>query len=272
MTFSSSPSRIPVRSILTQSLVSLALAAIGASCATGGSGESGRKPPSSTERAQLLLQAANASLGEGDATGALQNLLEAEKYDPTVPGIHHSKAIAFYAKHDLQTALLEAHKAVELKPDYSEANNTYGKFLMDSGRAEEAVAPLNRSANDPLYREAFKPLTNLGILYYRRGDYAKSDQYLSRAILSAPTAACVAYYYRGHLRLRDSRFQDAVGDYESAGKKACAAFADAHLAMGIALQRGKQYDLARKKFVEVSSRFPNTKVAEQAIGHLRDIP
>jgi type IV pilus assembly protein PilF len=232
----------------------------------------GHKEMSHAERAQKFVEIANGALNEGDPTGALQNLALAEREDGRLPELHHSKALAYYAKHDLQTAIAEARKAIELKADYPDAQNTLGKLLMDDSKAEEAIAPLTLAAGDPLYRESFKPLTNLGILYYRRGSYARSTEYLNRAIAAAPAAACVAHYYRGHISLRESRFQQAVKDYDAAGKRACGSFADAQLAMGIALERNQQFEQARKKYLEVEQRYPNTPVAEQAVAHLRALP
>jgi Tfp pilus assembly protein PilF len=252
----------------------VALIGLGA-CSTprsSGPGGSARKEPTRTERARMLVEIANSAIVEGDAISALEHLIRAEKEDSELPELYHSKALAYYMKRDTATAIAQARKAVQLKPDYSDANNTLGKLLIDAGQPEQAIAPLSTAAKDPIYRDAYKPLTNLGILYYRRGSYEQADQYLSRAIEDAPAVACVAYYYRGHLRLRDSRFDDAQKDYDSAGKRSCTGFADARLALGIAYQRGKRYDLARKTFMDVSSRFPNTKVAEQAMNHLRTLP
>jgi tetratricopeptide (TPR) repeat protein len=220
----------------------------------------------------MLVDIANGSIMEGDATSALESLFRAEKLAPQLPELYHSEALAFNMKHDLPTALAKARKAVALKPDYADANNTLGKLLIDSGRSDEAIAPLTRAANDPIYREAYKALTNLGIIYYRREDYSHADIYFTRAVMDSPGAACVAFYYRGHLRLRDSRFQEALSDYDNAGKRACAGFADAQFAMGLAYERSKQYDLARKKYLEIETRFPKTKFADQAMNHLRSLP
>lgn len=238
-------------------------------CATT---NSEKKVLSHTERAQMLIEIANGALAENDPTGALQSLMAAEKEDNQLPELYHSKGLAFYGKHDLNSAIVAVRRAVELKSDYSDANSTLGKLLIDAGKGSEAEPFLNQAANDPLYREAYKPLTNLGVLYYRRGELTRAEGFLSRAIESAPMVACVAFYYRGHIRLSESRLQDAVKDYDNAAKRVCANFADAHLAMGIAYERGKQYDLARKKYLEIQNRYPNTKVAEQAVTHLRLLP
>src|SRR4051794_26777065 len=100
--------------------VSLALA----SCASGPK----KVELTDTERARNLVNLANGAIMENDPTGALQTLLEAEALDPKLPELHHSKALAFHLKHDDAKAIAEARRAVELKPNYAEANNTLGKL------------------------------------------------------------------------------------------------------------------------------------------------
>jgi len=230
------------------------------------------KPLSHEERARFLVEIAGGSLDEGDPTGALQSLAQAEVENPTMPEIFHTRALAFNAKHDLPLAIQAAKRAVELKPDYSDANNTLGKLLMDDGQTSAAIKYLTLAASDILYRDAYKAQTNLGILNYRQGRFNKSLEYLNRAILSSPVLACVAYYYRGNLDLRDSNFKDAVRDYAKATQQVCANFQLAHLALGIALEESRQFDRARKTFLEIQKRFPNTRVADQAFEHLRKLP
>jgi Tfp pilus assembly protein PilF len=260
-----------LRTLFIGSLCGALVLGLGA-CSSAQRSPGSRKEPTRTERARMLIEIANSALIEGDAIGALENLLKAEKEDPKLPELFHSKALAYYLKHDVPTAIAQARKAVELKPDYSDANNTLGKLLIDAGQMDLAIEPLTAASMDPIYRDAHKPLTNLGIIYYRRGSYDLAEKNFSRAIQESPDGACVAYYYRGHLRLRESRFSDAQSDYDKAGKRSCTGFADARLALGITYERSKQYELARKTFVEVNDRFPNTKVAEQAMKHLRFLP
>lgn len=220
----------------------------------------------------MWVDVANASLLENDPTGALQNLVTAEQEDPTLPSIYHTRALALYAKHDVPGALASARKAIKLAPAWPDANNTLGKILMESGASGEAIPYLTTAADNHLYREAFKPMTNLGILYYRQGEMAKSRDYLNQAILVAPESACVAYYYRGHLDLKASQLKDAISDYDQATRRFCAKFGDAHVALGIALERNRDYDRARKKFLEIEQRFPDTNYAQQAMDHLRYLP
>ena len=252
---------------LMQGLSFFGLALLATSCATDG-----HKSLTKNERARLLVDAASGAIAEGDPTGALQLLVQAEKEDAKIPELYHTRSLAFFYKHDLNQAIRDSRKAIEIKPDYSEAQNTLGKFLLDAGQSKEAEKHLKIAAADPLYRETFKAHTNLGILYYRGGDYHGALSELDKAILEEPNSACVAYYYRGHLELKEGRFPDAVKDYASATRRFCAGFADAHFALGIAYERGKQYDLAKKKFLDIRQAFPNTKVADQAVERLKYLP
>jgi Tfp pilus assembly protein PilF len=238
----------------------------------GGCASSSKNDLSKADRARMLVDLANGAILEGDSTGALQALLQAEELSPDLPELHHSKALAYYAKKDLLTALVEARKAVELMPNYSDANNTLGKLLVDAGKYREAEKPLLKAANDPVFRDAFKAHTNLGILYYRQGDYDLALKHLDKAVEMTSAQACVANYYRGHVYLRSGKFNDAITSYDLATQRFCAGFADAHLALGIAYERSKQYDRARKKFLDIKQTFPNSKIAEQAMDRLRYLP
>lgn len=225
-----------------------------------------------TERAQALLQIANGALKEGDPTGALQSLIEAEKLAPNSAEVYHSKALAYYFKRDLPTALRAAEKAVQLDGKYSVALNTLGKLHLDLDQLDKAEPYLQRAAKDPLNREAYKARTNLGILYYRKKEVSKAQEQFDLAIQEAPNLACVAHYYRGHIWLKEAKNELAIRDYKEATKNYCGAFADAHLALGIAYQRNSDIDGAKKKFLEIQNLYPNTKTASRAMDYLRKLP
>ncbi len=247
------------------------MSAVDLGCATEGA--SNKNPVySKTDRSRMLIQVANSALLSGDPTGALQSLMRAEQEDDGLPELHHSKGLAYLMKHDPEKALQCVKKAVRLKPNYSDANNTLGKLLIDSGQYDEAIPPLQLAAQDALNREAYKAWTNLGILSYRRGDYRQSEVYMSRAIEEAPALSCVAYYYRGQIRVRNKQWKIAIGDYSEASKKLCSQFGDAYLALGMAYQQDQKFELARKTFLEIQRRYPNTKLAEQALDQLKYLP
>ena len=249
-------------------VVSSVLALILGACATAPE----KKEVTPVDKAILYIQAANAALKDGDPTGALQYLKLAEEQAPQLPEIYQFRAVAFHSKHDLPAALREIKRAIALRPESVEINNTYGKLLIDSGDYRTAEAPLLKAASDPTYRDAYKAYTNLGILHYRLDEMGKATEYFDHAIQESPLSSCIAYYYKGHIELKQGHFKAATQDYDHATQKFCAGFADAHLALGIAYERNKQYDLARKTFLDVKQNFPNSKVAEQAMDRLTYLP
>ncbi len=225
-----------------------------------------------TERALLVVDIANGALLEGDSVGALQNLAQAERIDPNLPEIYHTKAIAFFMKKDLASALQAARRAVEIAPHFSDANNTLGRLLMDLGRYDEAIKPLELAANDSLYRDAYKAWTNLGILKFKLREFAQAESFLSRAIIESPRSACVAHYFRGQIESQSSRMKVAIEDFREAMKRMCAHFSEAHMALGMAYQKNKQYEDARKTFLEIQKLYPNTKYSEMALSQIKYLP
>src|SRR5690606_25836683 len=121
-----------------------------------------REPKTSRERAQLLIEAANGAMLENDPIGALQFLDRAAQIEPKYAPIYHAKALAFSMRKDFPSALREMKTSVDLDPENPFALNTYGKFLLDSGRSAEAEPMLKKAGNNPLFRESYKANSNLG--------------------------------------------------------------------------------------------------------------
>jgi type IV pilus biogenesis/stability protein PilW len=239
-------------------------------CSSASKSDPTHKTP--RERAQLLVEAANGSLIEGDPIGALQYLSQAEKIDPDYSPVYHAKALAFAARKDFSQALVEMKHAVDLDPENPYALNTYGKFLIDAGRLDEAGAPLLKAGDNPTFRESYKANTNLGILYYRKGELDRSESRFQRAINDDPVNSCIAYYYKGHIALKRGQVAEAENQYRRATEKQCAAFADAHLALGMMYERQGKSDLARKKYIELDQNFPQAKASETARERLKKLP
>ena len=243
--------------------------ALGAGCATSSPSV---KKGSKEERAALMVNAAQGSLIEHDPIGAMQYLQAAEDLAPELPSIYHMRALAYQARKMNDAALGEMKKAVALDPHNSYSNNTYGKFLMDAGNLGDAEIYLTRAAEDRTFREAYKARTSLGILHYRKGLFEQAGKDLTLAINDDPSNACIAYYYQGHVFVKQGDLNAATKSYEKASSKLCAAFVDAHYALGLAYEKEHRFDLARKKYLDISQNFPDSTYSEQAIQKLKKIP
>jgi Tfp pilus assembly protein PilF len=242
----------------------------GAACSTTGTNKG--RIVSNSERADLYLESAQAAFRDGDLPATFQALNQAEELKPKNVEIHHLRALAFYARQELKNAEAAIRRALDLQPKASNLKTTLGRVLLDLGRDREAIPVLEEAGKDPVYGEAYKPLTSLGIHYYRLNQLKEAKREFDRAIQLQPQFACLAYYYRGHLDLKEGKTTEALVNYTQATKSFCGGFADAHYAIGLVYQRTKQYSLARQKFLEVRQLFPNSALAAQALDQLKVIP
>lgn len=238
-------------------------------CSTGGE----KKKLTTEDRSRLQVEVARGALLENDPTTALRFLLDAEKKNPEDPEVHYLKALSYYAKNLYPEAETSVRLAVELNPSYSDAWNTLGRILLDRGKLAESETALKKAAYDPIYLDAFRAKTNLGILYYRQGRFSEAKKAFDDSIQGDEERSCVAYYYRGNLAIREDRKADALRDYRLASRpRVCGGFAEAQLAMGALHAKMKNYADAKQTFLEVRKTYPDTKYADQAMEKLKELP
>lgn len=251
--------------------IGVVLTVYGTGCATS-KPKNEEKKLSKADEAKLYVDMANASLLEQDSASAFQNLAIAESLDPGLPELHHTKSLAYSLRGDKRLAIDSAKQAVDLLPKYPDARTTLAKLLLDEERYSEAEEHLLAATEDPAYAAAYKPHTLLGILYYRKNDLIQSERQLNQAIRLSPKQSCIAYYYRGHLDLKKGLPTAAIEDYQKATREFCGSFVDAHFALALAYKRNGQFDLARKKFLDIKKNFPESAYAKKAMSELRTLP
>ena len=251
---------------LGTALVLLALS----SCAS--TNPHGPKVASKAEQVKLLLSMASADISDHDATGALQVLAQVRDLDDSIAEEYYLYSLAYLQKNETRLASESARRAIKIDPQYSAAKNTLGRMLLDQSKYEESEKYLLESANDLLYRDAYLPKTNLGILYYKQGRLDKADQWLSKAIQDGGPLVCMAHYYRGKVRSDKNDLLPSERDFADASRGNCAGLSDAHISFGKTLIREKKYDQARAKFVEIQRLFPSSDAYDQATQYLREIP
>lgn len=240
---------------------------------TVASGCSGKKKKELTkaESARLILDMAAGAINERDPIDALEKIKLAESAEPSLPEIPFLRSLAYELKNDLERATIEIKKALTLSPKSSAVNAQLGKLMLEQGKPAEAIRPLTQAATDPLYREAYKARTNLGILFYRRGELEIAAKHMKKAVSENPLMACMAHYYLGHLSLKAGKFDDAIRNYDRSTRAICGGFADGHFALGVAYQRARKNEEARKKFLSVQQQFPRSSAAERSMDHLREL-
>ncbi len=138
------------------------------------------------QMAEATREIGEAYMRQGDYTAALRELLKAEKIDPDDPYVHNDLGICYMAKERMTDAVAHFKRAIALKPEYAPARNNLGSAYLSLEQWDAAIAVFKEITRDVLYATPHYPLSNLGIAYYRKGDYAKSLDYYKEALKIQP--------------------------------------------------------------------------------------
>lgn len=96
-------------------------------------------------------------------------------------------------------------RSLDLAPSYSEGHNNFGYFLCQRGRHDEGLAHYEAALKNPLYATPEIALANAASCAVAKGDPAKAEGYLQRALARAPNqpiallAGAELAYLRGRM-------------------------------------------------------------------------
>jgi type IV pilus assembly protein PilF len=166
-------------SIISRGLVLLAAVLFCYACA-------GQNVRENQRQADSKRSIGEAYMRQGDYTSALRELTEAEKLDPDNAFTQHDLGLCFREKHRMGEALAHLNKAVSLKPSYTPARNSLGRVYLEMGQIDKAIAIFKEIAKDALYATPHFPLANLGLAYYKKGDYPTALEYYHKALKMEP--------------------------------------------------------------------------------------
>ncbi|MDI6775635.1 MAG: tetratricopeptide repeat protein [Syntrophales bacterium] len=142
------------------------------------------------EEGRVHLNIGIAYIESGQYNAALKELLEAEKLTPKDPKLHYFLGIAYYYGKGLnEKAIDEFNRALDLKPDYSEAHNFLGTIYLSKGLWDKAIESFNKALSNILYDTPAVALSNMGWAYYKKGDYQISLSKYQEAIAREPNTA-----------------------------------------------------------------------------------
>lgn len=128
---------------------------------------------------------------------------------PSIPEIHYNLAFVYSQKKDWANAEASFQKALELKPDYSDAMVSLARVYQESGQAQKAVDLMAKGAGSGDAKAQF----NLGIMMMNAGkDEEALAAFLKAAELDATNAE--AFYYIGTRSLQLGKLPEAVAALE----------------------------------------------------------
>ncbi|MGA2787094.1 MAG: tetratricopeptide repeat protein [Verrucomicrobiota bacterium] len=168
-------------------------------------------------------------------------------------------------KGEVDAAIADLKKALEIAPDFFEAHNNLGNALLQKGRVDEAmdhfrmaveIAPFSAVSHYNLgntllqvgqmdeamiqFQEALaiqadfpEAQNNLGVALMRSGRLEEAKEHYQAALATSPNYA-EAHYNLGCILDREGRLNEAIAHYQKA-VEVKPDYADAHYSLGVAL-------------------------------------
>lgn len=129
---------------------------------------------------------------EGSYANSLASYTEAENRDPFNPLIQIGKARLELQNNSLENAAVYLGKALELKPNYTEAAFLLSQILINQGKDDEALQNLEKLTQNP----PVDPIVffQIGFFKYSQKDYAGAAQALEQAVIQVPDYANAMYF------------------------------------------------------------------------------
>ncbi len=195
---------------------------------------------------------------------ALEELLKAVELNPENPDAHNLLGLLFLRKaadaEELSTRTqclkgeelhlekqeMDMHfkkaeeqfrKAIELKPNFSEALNNLAVVAIHFGRYDEAVQSEEKALQNIIYREPFAAEGNLGLAYLSKNDLARAAKTLRQALFEQPQF-CVGRYRLAKVYYEQKEYDHAAEELDKVtNEKACPIQEAFHLAGLVSIRR-----------------------------------
>lgn len=204
-------------------------------------------------------------LSERNYSAALQELLEAEKLEPTNTELLYATGRAYMGKRRPDLAEQKFQKVLLLKPNYSAVRNDLGVAYLELKRWDGAIQQFKLVKDDLLYEQHDSAVINLGLAYLGKGNYQQAFDELNTLRSQAPRNPVVRVAL-GRVLIAQEKLPQAIAEYRRA-LEIFPNYAAAHYYLGIALMKS---DLvaARAAFREVVRILPDSEIGRSSMEYL----
>jgi len=224
---------------------------------------SGQNAQHDEQLAAATREIGEAYMRQGDYTSALRELLKAKSLNPEDPFVQNDLGLCYMAKKRMPDAIAHFQKAVALKPSYTPARNNLGAAYLAIEEWDKAIATFKEITKDALYATPQFPLSNLGVAYYRKGNYSTALNYYKEALKLQPNLVS-ALFGIGRCYLAMNQGRQSLSYLQQAVKLA-PKVADIHFYLGEAYLIRGQYPQAKASYETVLDLSPqDSEVATKA--------
>ena len=170
-----------------------------------------------------------------------------------------------YRKMDINSAIRQARKAIELDPSFMKAYDQLGLYYEAAGNFEESIAAFRQAIrlNDKEAKKSPWPLLNLGVLMLRLERLDDAQEQL-RASLSADEAFPPAHYRLGQVLEKEGHVDEAKTEFDRAVAQD-PTYPDPHYALARIYRRNGDTKAAAKEL----KSFQDLREADKRKGTVR---
>src|SRR5262249_48812784 len=181
----------------------IALKSAAAAAAAGGGGAGGGSGEELQAAFKKAVELADAGkLDEAEA--AYKHILTKH---PTIAQVHYNLGYVYMQKKDWTNAEAAYKKALEIKPDFSDASIALAKVYQESGQKDKAMETMAAGGSDP------KVLFNLGIMNLNAGKYDEAEAALNK-VKELDQANAEVYFHLGTIALNRGKADEAMAHLE----------------------------------------------------------
>ena len=149
--------------------------------------------------------------GSGKTDEALAVYADLQAKNPTVHQIPYNMGNLYFQKKDWANAEAMYKKALEAKPDYSDAQVALSNLLVNTSRAGEAADLIAKAA--AASPTDGKLLLQQGVILFNTGKQAEAAEVFEK-ILAADPASAEPHYYLGTIAVGQNKTADAIAHLE----------------------------------------------------------
>ncbi|MFP3980085.1 MAG: tetratricopeptide repeat protein [Desulfobacterales bacterium] len=222
----------------------------------------GKGQKSEIQKAEAARNLGEAYMAEGNYTKALRELLKAEQLHPDDPYLHNDLGLTYMGKDRPEKAVEHFEKAIDLKSDYSPARNNLGSAYIALEQWDKAIACFKKVSDDLLYMTPQYPLSNLGYVYYKKGEYHKAERYYLES-LNLKHDFPSALHGLGQVYIATGDYEKAIKRLKKATEKAPEA-AEIYMDLARAYTKSHHYNKAVQIYKKAADIAGDTALGEKA--------
>ena len=139
------------------------------------------------------MELAQAYLGRGQPTDALDQVKQALQAKPDNPAAYGLRGLIYAALGDNEHADESFRRAQQLAPRDADLMHNYGWYMCQQKRFTDADAQFKRAIAEPNYRGVPRTMLVEGVCQARSGNMAEAERTLSRAYELDPANPTIAF-------------------------------------------------------------------------------